>query len=130
MGYWYPGERRRTGFRRPNEDFDKRDHRDPRCGADCPAIIQTGTECVRPELLGARPSQVREEVTRAHSEALAWPRRKDAPGGLRRIRDRRWPILTGSGSLVAARGAARTAQGSLPGAGAGDDQPPGTRRAD
>src|ERR1700733_15909614 len=130
MGYWYPGERRRTGFRRPNEDFDKGDHRDPRCGADRPAIIQTGTECVRLEPLGARPSQAREKATRAQSEALAWPRRKDAPGGLRRIRDRRWPILRGFRRLVAARGPARSAKGSLPGPGAGDDQPAGTRRAD
>ena len=128
-----PGERRRTGLdvdRRPNEDFDKRDHRDPRCGADRPAIIQTGTECVRLEPLGARPSQVREKVTRAHSEALAWPRRKDAPGGLRRIRDRRWPILRGFRRLGAARGPARPVEGSFPGAGPGDDEQAGARRAD
>jgi hypothetical protein len=33
----------------------------PRCGAECPAIIQTGAERVRHEPPGARPSQVREK---------------------------------------------------------------------
>src|ERR1700691_3066211 len=80
MGYWSAGERRRTGVRRPNEDFDKRDHRDLRCGADRPAIIQTGTECVQLEPLGARPSQVREEATRTHSEPSRGRVRRTRPG--------------------------------------------------
>lgn len=57
VGYWARVAGSLTkGGGCPNEDLDVRDHRHARCGADRPAIIQTGTETVPTKgLLGARP---------------------------------------------------------------------------
>jgi hypothetical protein len=95
---WYgiltQGERRRTGVGHPNEDSDKRDNRHP---AIWRGMSSRHSAQHRVGSLGfqraARGETITSpgEVTRAHSEALAWPRRMDAPGGLRRIRGRRCP---------------------------------------
>ncbi len=94
---WYgiltSGERRCTSVGHPDEDFDKRDDRVPvmRRGVSSRHSVRR-----RVGSFGAARSETITspgEVTRAHSEALAWPRRLDAPGGLRRIRGRRCPIF-------------------------------------
>ncbi len=75
----------------PDEDFDERDHRNPRRGADRPAIIQTGTEIVPPRIARG------ETITSAGvvgPDTKSKPSRgrvstNDAPGGLRRVRGRK-----------------------------------------
>ena len=68
-GRWYgiltQGEHRRTGFG-PAKDTRMKTSTSARIailryGAACQAVIQHGTEWVRNELLGARPSQAREK---------------------------------------------------------------------
>ncbi|MCV7234325.1 transposase family protein [Mycobacterium branderi] len=110
MGYWSTGERRRTGSGPLTDARMKTSTSATTATRDAAPTVQPsfrpGAERVRQEPLGARPAQAREEVTRAHSEALAWPRLHDAPGGLRRLRDRRCPILRPSRKPVRARGPA------------------------
>ncbi len=85
VGYWRSDARQRAST---NETSDVRDHRSPRCGADrqqpsFSQALRAFSEPSEQDLLTSpgTPGRI--------AEALAWPRRQDAPGGLRRLRGRR-----------------------------------------
>ncbi|GAB3216506.1 hypothetical protein GCM10027535_00550 [Mycolicibacterium hippocampi] len=66
----------------PDEDFDERDHRYLLCGADSPAIIQTGTEMVPLGIARGETITSSGVVKPGHkNEALAWPRQNPTRPG-------------------------------------------------
>lgn len=76
VGYWPRVTGLTTWAGHPDEDFDERDHRKLRCGADRPAIIQTGAEIVPPRITRGETNTSPGVVWPGHKiEALAWPRR-------------------------------------------------------
>src|SRR5215218_1275900 len=76
----------------PNEDLDVRDHRHARCGADRPAIIQTGTERPQPgDCSGRDHNKLGRSWPGSIAEALAWPRQT---GRARGLKETTWPTVT------------------------------------
>ena len=53
----------------PDEDLDERDHCYRRCGADRPAIIQTGAEIVPLWIARGETIQVREQLARTQNRS-------------------------------------------------------------